>query len=167
MIDDELRAWETQLVPEVLPVLTSILNGARAAVIAKVTGLTAEQGRTSGVPSGTSPHGLLRHLADAEKYWFEVAFLGLDEPVDFSASLVPEGATEASLLAGYRAAIRRSNEIIAGAGDPLARGTGDREQSLQWIIAHMIQETARHAGHADILREQLDGTTGHRVPRTS
>jgi Protein of unknown function (DUF664) len=67
------------------------------------------------------------------------------------------------VLAGYRAAIADSDRAIHAAGDPGARVAvpvdGNRH-TLRWVLAHMTSETARHAGHADILREQLDGTTG-------
>ncbi|MFE2652567.1 DUF664 domain-containing protein, partial [Streptomyces sp. NPDC059346] len=70
-----------------------------------------------------------------------------------------------SLLAAYRSATERSNEIIERCGDlsrPCARaaGTAGAVRSMRWVLVHMIEETARHAGHADILREQADGSTG-------
>jgi hypothetical protein len=76
---------------------------------------------------------------------------------------VPAGRAADGVLAGYRAAIADSDRAIRAAGDPQARFAvpvdGNRH-TLRWVMAHMTSETARHAGHADILREQLDGTTG-------
>jgi hypothetical protein len=76
---------------------------------------------------------------------------------------VPHDVTSAEVIADYRAAIADSDRAIRAAGDPEAPLAelvqGDR-LTLRWVLAHMTTETARHAGHADILREQIDGTTG-------
>ncbi len=76
---------------------------------------------------------------------------------------VPASRAAAGVLRDYRAAIGDSDRAIRAAGDPDARFAvpvdGNRH-TLRWVMAHMTSETARHAGHADILREQLDGTTG-------
>ena len=76
---------------------------------------------------------------------------------------VPASRAAADVLRDYQAAIQDSDRAIRAAGDPDARFSvpvdGNRH-ALRWVIAHMTSETARHAGHADILREQLDGTTG-------
>ncbi|MEV4559382.1 DinB family protein [Kitasatospora sp. NPDC049285] len=145
--------------------LLSFLRYLREAVIGKALGLAGEQARTPGVPSGTSLLGLVRHLAVAETYWFEEIYAGLDVgALDFSMDLAA-GDTEESVVAAYREAARRSDAIIAAAASvtaPAARATGPTTQprSLRWILVHMIEETARHAGHADILRERIDGATG-------
>ncbi|MCX4821443.1 DinB family protein [Streptomyces sp. NBC_01142] len=145
--------------------LLAFLNYVRDAVAAKTQGLDDEQGRTSGVPSGTSVFGLVKHLTSAELYWFVWAFEGADVAhPDFGMELA-EGDSAESLLAAYRGAIERSNEIIEGCDDlnrPCARAAGKAEamRSMRWVLVHMIEETARHAGHADILREQADGSVG-------
>jgi hypothetical protein len=76
---------------------------------------------------------------------------------------VPADRAAADVLRDYRAAIEDSDRAISHAGDPDARFVvpveGNRH-TLRWVMAHMTSETARHAGHADIIREQLDGTTG-------
>ncbi|MGY0236160.1 DinB family protein [Longispora urticae] len=166
MINEPRWPADTHREPGALPVLAAFLTAAREAVIAKATGVTEDQGRTPGVDSGTSLYGLIRHLTAAETYWFEVILLGVDHPVDLGMD-VPATATGPDLIAGYRAAAARSDANIAASGDPLALSTGTRQppRTLQWIVAHMIQETARHAGHADILREQIDDTTGHKLRR--
>lgn len=77
---------------------------------------------------------------------------------------VPANRAAAGVLAGYRAAIQDSDRAIRAAGDPEARfivPVDGNRHTLRWFMAHMTSETARHAGHADILREQLDGTTGN------
>ncbi|MFG2135533.1 DinB family protein [Streptomyces sp. NPDC048650] len=145
--------------------LVAFLDYVREAVLAKAAGLAEAQGAAAGVPSGTSVLGLVKHLTAAEVYWFGWAFEGADVPhPDFGMELAAtDGATD--LLAAYRAAVARSDDII-GRCDDLGRrsarpaGKDDATRSLRWILVHMIEETARHAGHADILREQADGVTG-------
>ena len=76
---------------------------------------------------------------------------------------VPASLAAADVLRDYQAAIQDSDRAIRAAGDPDARfavPVGGNRHTLRWVMAHMTSETARHAGHADILREQLDGTTG-------
>jgi len=148
-----------------LRTLTAFLNWMRESVIVKATGVTEEQGRGPAVASGTSLFGLVKHLAVAESYWFDVVFQGVDAPIDFTMQVSAE-ETGPALIARYREAIGHSNAIIAACGDAEARSVGPPgpARSLRWIITHMIQETARHAGHADILRENLDGSVGHRLP---
>lgn len=145
--------------------LVAFLDYVRDAVLAKVDGLDAARAATPGVESGTSVLGLLRHLAGAETHWFAWAYAGEDVPFpDMDMRLAP-GDTLEGVTAAYRAAIARSNAIIAGCPDLSARtaraaSTPPRVRTMRWVLVHMIEETARHAGHADILREQLDGSTG-------
>ncbi|MFE7567072.1 DinB family protein [Streptomyces sp. NPDC057539] len=145
--------------------LLAFLNYVREAVAAKAQGLEDGQGRTPGVPSGTSLLGLVKHLTAAELYWFAWAFEGADVAhPDFRMDL-SEGDSADGLLAAYRSAIERSNEIIERCDDvnrPCARAAGKAGavRSMRWVLVHMIEETARHAGHADILREQADGSVG-------
>ncbi|MGC5533670.1 DinB family protein [Streptomyces sp. SR-10] len=145
--------------------LLAFLNYVREAVAGKARCLDDRQGRTPGVPSGTSVFGLVKHLTAAELYWFHWAFEGVDfEHPDFGMDL-SEGDSADSLLAAYGSAIERSNEIIERCSDlshPCARAAGKAGavRSMRWVLVHMIEETARHAGHADILREQTDGSIG-------
>lgn len=141
----------------------AFLGYQRDSVTNKLGGLTEEQARRVLVPSGTSLLGLVRHLTTVEVYWLQRRFAGL--PITRTGdgdgfSLAPDD-TIASLLRGYQEATRRSDDIITAAGDPeqpLALGT--HGLTLRWVLAHVTGETARHAGHADILRELLDGSTG-------
>ncbi|MFI8436001.1 DinB family protein [Streptomyces sp. NPDC079020] len=145
--------------------LLAFLDYVRDAVAAKAQGLDDRQGRMPGVPSGTSVLGLVKHLTAAELYWFAWAFEGADvEHPDFGMDLSEEDSA-AGLLAAYRGAVARSNEIIERCDDlsrPCARSAGKAAvvRSMRWVLIHMIEETARHAGHADILREQADGSIG-------
>src|SRR5215469_10456901 len=142
----------------------AFLSFARHCVLKKASGLSEEQLRRVLVPSGTSVLGLVQHLAETERYWFGHHLAGTAwDPGREHGMTVPAGRDAADVLADYRAAIGDSDRAIRAAGDPDARFAvpvdGNRH-TLRWVMAHMTSETARHAGHADILREQLDGTTG-------
>jgi hypothetical protein len=144
--------------------LTAFLGYLREAIIAKATGIPDAHARRPGVDSGTSLLWLVKHSTVSEWYWFAEMYAGEDTGrVDFGAEVGPDDST-ADLVAAYREAIRHADGIIAAAADlngRCARSRAGREpRSLRWVLVHMIEETARHAGHADILREQLDGATG-------
>ncbi|MBR7835365.1 DinB family protein [Actinospica durhamensis] len=146
-------------------VLLSFLNYQRTSIAAKAHGAPEPWARTAGVPSGTSLLGLIKHLTAAEGIWFEWSFAGAEVELADLDMKVGGDESAGQILADYAAAVARANTVIEAAPDlsaPAARGMGpDREQhTLRWILAHMIGETARHAGHADILREELDGSTG-------
>jgi hypothetical protein len=112
------------------------------------------------VPSGTSLLWLGKHLLYAEQIWLQVRFLGEGEP---PSNELTTDDTVASVTAAYRDAWPVLDAIIEGHGfdesidDPAGPGA---EIDLRWIVAHLLEEVARHAGHADILRELLDGETG-------
>jgi hypothetical protein len=142
--------------------LTVFLDYLREAVAAKAIGLTDEQAGRPGVPSGTSLLWLVKHLTAVELNWFVWAYAGADVPLlDDDA---PPTEPAAQLVAEYRAAVDRCNEVIAGCADldqPGARSLRETAPpSMRWLLLHMVEETARHAGHADILREQIDGSVG-------
>jgi hypothetical protein len=112
------------------------------------------------VPSGTSLLGLVRHLAHVERF----TFLG-EDVADWPATFRPRpDETVASVLADYRDAVDRANAVIDACADltgPAARpARSGHAPSMRWALVHMIEETGRHAGHADILRELVDGSTG-------
>jgi uncharacterized damage-inducible protein DinB len=147
--------------------LNAFLDYLRDRMIAKLDGLDEEQARRSLVPSGTSLLGLVKHLAVVELGWFVWSFLGEDFDVGPRGDdLIPDDDdTIASVVELYRSAFARSQQIAADVPDldqraARSRRPGHETQSMRWILVHMIEETARHAGHADILREQIDGTTG-------
>lgn len=144
----------------------------RAAVRWKLEGLDDEQLRRQMTPSGTSLLGLVKHLAAVEYGWFCSTFGRDTEPLPFDdndpeADLrVTPDESSAEILAFYDRACAAADEVIE-AIDVEETGTawyGD-EVSLRWVLIHMIEETARHAGHMDILRELLDGTTGDHRPQ--
>jgi hypothetical protein len=142
--------------------LVAFLDYLRDGIVVKVEGLAEEDARRTLVPSGTNVLALVKHLTMVEVLWFQSSFAGLDVRVP-SDRLRDDDRIE-NVVAAYRAACARSNEIVSEASDLSARcahkpPTTD-PMSLRWILVHMVEETARHAGHADILREQLDGATG-------
>ena len=141
----------------------AFLSFARHCVLKKAGGLSDEQLRRPLVGSGTSILGLVQHLAEAERFWFGHLVGGDAERAELGMA-VPAERAAGDVLADYRAAIEESDRAIRAAGGmdapmaiPVEEGV---RHSLRWVMAHMTSETARHAGHADILREQLDGTTG-------
>ena len=142
----------------------AFLSFARHCVLKKAGGLSDEQLRRILTGSGTSILGLVQHLAEVERYWFCYHLVGAAwDAVNEHGLAVSADPAAADVLADYRAAIEDSDHAIRAAGDPEARfvvPVDGTRHTLRWVMAHMTSETARHAGHADILREQLDGTTG-------
>jgi hypothetical protein len=140
----------------------AFLTFARACVLKKLEGLDDEQLRRRLVPSETTLLGLVYHLTAGERYWFGKTLAGVDMPdVDFDMDVGDLDSDE--VIAMYREAIRDSDKHIRAAGSPetlTAEDIDDAPKSLRWVLTHMTSETARHAGHADILREQIDGVTG-------
>lgn len=150
--------------------LTAYLDYYRATVDMKCQGLTAAQARTRSMPPSTlSLHGLVRHLAGVERWWFqqnferrEVPFLffAADNPnLDFDP---PSDADFAADLEVWRAECAVSREIVAAHDlDDTARPLDWYEDvDLRWLVLRMITEYAQHCGHADLLREGVDGRTG-------
>lgn len=142
-------------------VLLAFLDYLRTSVAAKAEGVPEPAVRTPGVDSGTNLLGLIKHLTHVERF----TFLGepvADWPATFQAA---DDETVDDILAGYRGAVEEANALIATYADlsePARRPTAGKADppSLRWALVHMIEETGRHAGHADILRELIDGSTG-------
>ena len=144
--------------------LVTFLDYLREAVITKVLGVGEEAARQGGVGSGTSLLWLVKHLTAVEWNWFAWSYAGEDRPLEDDEAPVADEDSTAGLVAAYRAAAAHSNGIVAGCADlgrPGPRTLRETEPpSLRWVLVHMIEETARHAGHADILRERIDGAVG-------
>ncbi len=149
--------------------LNGFLDFLRATVVMKATGLADDQAQRSVIPSELmTVGGLLSHLTYVEQYWFGVLFddqpdmwkdrLKDDEDAEFRAGQV---RPVAELIAEYEAQCGLSSAIAAARSlaDTAVRGNGE-PVNLRWVLIHMIEETGRHAGHLDVLRELLDGTTG-------
>jgi uncharacterized protein DUF664 len=144
----------------------------RDVVVRKLDGLSEEELRRSRVPSGWTPLGLLVHLTFVERRWLVWGFQAepVDEPWGDRAPdggwRVPEGWTGERARAEFAAQCARSRQIVAGvpAGQRAALGgrfaTAAEAPTLGWILFHLLQEYARHAGHLDIARELADGAVG-------
>jgi hypothetical protein len=139
--------------------LLALLRYQRDSVVRKVSGVDGEQAKASPVGSGTSLLWLVNHVADAEATWVLRRFAGRNVEVG--------GAAHAASLDGavvrYQQ-VQRDVDVVIGNAASLDEGCAKFDDqpavNLRWIVAHLLEETARHAGHADILRELIDGATG-------
>ncbi|GIG68843.1 mini-circle protein [Phytomonospora endophytica] len=139
-------------------VLRGFLDYLRDAIARKVEGAPEPRVREPAVPSGTSLLGLLNHLVAVE----DATFLGA-KVTDWQATFRPDPRDSvADIVTRYRETVDRANQTLDGQTDPGAPmpGRTGRSPSLRWALTHMIEETGRHAGHADIIRELIDGATG-------
>jgi uncharacterized damage-inducible protein DinB len=154
--------------------LNGWLEHHRAILVWKCEGLTDEQLKKRSVPpSSLSLLGLIRHMTDVERGWFRQVLLGEDAPDLYSSPDDRDGdfnhvdeADAAAMFRAFEAECDASRQAVAAAPglDVLSKERSPRtgEQfSLRWILTHMIEEYARHNGHADLLRETIDGTTGY------
>ncbi|KOG19832.1 DinB family protein [Streptomyces viridochromogenes] len=153
------------------PMLESWLAFHRATLELKCAGLDDAQVRLpSAEPSGLTLLGLVQHLAEVERNWFQRVVGGHDVPPVYGAGnesgYVLDGARGIDqALDVWRREIARGREVCAGRSLESAGLITDGpmtgvEVSLRWVLIHMIEEYARHNGHADILRERIDGVTG-------
>jgi hypothetical protein len=149
--------------------LGSFLDQARDAVIRKVDGLSDKDARTASTVSSLSLLSVLKHSAIWERRWFQIIFAGRSFPGEWpdvrddkdATFALGDEDTVASVLAYYLEQIAISRDIVAGADlDARCARTDLADENLRWVALHLIQETARHAGHADIIREAIDGTRG-------
>jgi uncharacterized damage-inducible protein DinB len=147
--------------------LRTSLDRHRDVVLWKIEGLDDKQLRSRMTPSGTSLLGLVKHLAAVEYGWFcetfgrETELLPFDEDdPDADLRVTPDEST-ADIIAFYGRARSAADQVIDQLDlDDLGTAWFGNQVSLRWVLIHMIEETARHAGHMDILRELIDGATG-------
>lgn len=151
--------------------LHAFLDVQRDVVVWKLEGLGDDELRRPMTPSGTNLLGLVKHLAAVEYGWFCLTFGRQTEPLPFDeddedADLrVTADETTEDILAFYQRARDAADQTIAELDlDDTGTSWGGERVSLRWVLLHMIEETARHAGHADIVRELIDGTTGYVPP---
>ena len=153
---------EPTLIADERTQVEQFLDTNRDELVEAVAGLTEEQARRRLVPSLTTPLGLLKHVTWAEQVWFHVGLagrtreeLGIPQENDPSWEVSEEDTVE-SVVAEYRRVCAEAREIAAPYGlDDLVRHNRRGPLTLRWLYLHMIEEVARHAGHADILREQI------------
>lgn len=142
----------------------------RATLLAKCAGLSDEQLRAASVPpSPLTLLGLVQHMAEVERNWFRRVLLGEDAPPihgprtaeghDGGFDVAPD-ATLAGARATWEAEVAQARANCAGRGLDETSPFMGTQVTLRWIINHMIAEYARHAGHADLIRERIDGATG-------
>jgi len=149
-----------------LTVLLGFLNRQRQLVAWKVRDVPDGQLRSVSTPSGFTLHGVVRHLTNVDRSWIRDVFAAEpDLPFDWTDAdpdgewHVPDGVTMAELLADYAAEAVRCDAVVLAA-DSLDVVAAQGGFSLRWIVLHLIEETARHLGQIDVLREQVDGAVG-------
>jgi Protein of unknown function (DUF664) len=154
--------------------LVGFLRGQRATLELKCAGLdAADLARRSVEPSTLSLLGLVRHLAEVERRWFRRVMAGQDAPPHFFSGADPDGDFDgavadpevvAEALGAWQAEIAFADRFVAEAPnlDIASRGSDSWRGtvSLRWVLIHMVEEYARHNGHADLLRERIDGRVG-------
>ncbi|MFD8553629.1 DinB family protein [Streptomyces fradiae] len=151
--------------------LVTFLDYVRDTAVAKCDGLSDEGAREAPLPRSPlmTAAGLIGHLRWVEHYWLEAVFLGGENRAPWSAEdpdremRIAPGVPLERLIADYREQAERLRPVIAGHGlDTEAKrpARGGVPVTLRWILMHLIEETARHNGHLDAIRELTDGTTG-------
>jgi uncharacterized damage-inducible protein DinB len=142
----------------------------RATLLFKVEGLDDQQRKSRPLPTSLlSLHGLVRHMAEVERGWFrrvlqrdtDAPHIWYDEAVEDSEMVPLDDADWEQDRAGWQAECERSREAAAGRSlDDTGLTRSGEPCSLRWIYAHMVEEYARHNGHADLIRELVDGSVG-------
>jgi hypothetical protein len=156
---------------DVRTTLESWLDFHRTTLAMKCDGLDDAQAASVSVPpSGLTMTGLVQHMAEVERNWFLRVLAGEQAPPIYDPRADPDGpdggfelAEDAKLgdaLATWHAEIARARERCAGRDLAHTGRFMDQDVNLCWIYVHMIEEYARHNGHADLIRERIDGTTG-------
>ena len=153
--------------------LQGFLRWQRETLELKCAGLDPQQLARRAVPPSTlSLLGLVRHLADVERSWFRRGLAGEDAPPLFASKADPDGdfngavadpEVVAQAWAAWRGEVEYADRFVAATPDLLSVSVDDPDRgplSLRWVLVHMIEEYARHVGHADLLRQLIDGRVG-------
>ncbi len=150
-----------------LDTLLRVLGQYREAIVWKLRGLSEDEARRSLVPSGTNPLALVKHLGFTEREWFQKVLgqrdvlLPFDDDNPAGDWVLDESDTVESIIGFYQSECAASDEVMAHIDDPATLVPwDDGHVTVRRVVVHMLEETARHAGHMDIMREQLDGSTG-------
>ena len=141
------------------------LDEQRAALLRKLDGLTDEQATSHPTASDFCLLTLVKHVAFTERRWFLLEVAGREipdlwPPPDDRELRVEDGDTVASVRALYESVIEENRSILAGLTDSALGVVGEHGVNPRWVLFHLIEEVARHAGHADIIRESIDGAKG-------
>jgi len=159
--------------------LIAFLDYHRELLMDKASGLTDEQLHTAVAPSSLTLGGLINHMALVEDDWFTSDIAGetipepwasapWDDDYDWEFTTASDVSTD-DLFQRYRDAIVRSNAVVAGIDDldqlSIKSDRKGEPWSVRWILVHLIEETARHCGHADFIRESIDGSVGDFRPQ--
>jgi uncharacterized damage-inducible protein DinB len=178
LIDDGAMTWTAPLIERTdapyvgdeRTILKGYLDWHRETLLYKCSGLTeAELKKASTEPSNLTLLGLVRHMTEVEHSWFTIRTLGRPESLIYCTEESPDGdfddiedADVEANIAAYLAECQASRDAVAAL--PLEHTfihpRRQREMSLRWVYVHMIEEYARHNGHADLIRERIDGATG-------
>lgn len=153
-----------------LDMILGYLAYERDTLLWKLDGLDDEQLRRRHEPSGLTLLGLVKHLTDVERMWFRGIVGGVDirhhrDPADPDRwwRIEPDDTTD-RLIADYRTECAHADALIRvrglDAGVAFVREPREADMNVRWVAIHMIEETARHNGHADLMREAIDGATG-------
>ena len=172
-------AWTAPLIDRIEPALVAAerasleawLDYHRQTLLWKCSGLTADQLKTrAAAPSALSLLGLVRHMAEVERWWFQIYACGADQVFPFGTDDDPDAdfnaiaeADAKADLAVFAAEVTAARQAVAAVHlDTVIHSPqpGRPDRDLRWIYLHMIEEYARHNGHADLLRELIDGATG-------
>ena len=145
-----------------------MIKSNRDSMLWKLEGISDEQGRERVVDSLTTLIGLVKHMEIVERWWVRMVMDGEDLPIPWSQDdhdaewRLTEEDTIAEALESYAAELEVVDAVIARQAD-LGREVEARgkKYAVRWILMHLIEEIARHAGHADIIRETIDGETGY------
>lgn len=148
--------------------LVGFLEYYRSVFARKAEGVDDAAARTATCPpSDLTITGLVRHMADVERGWFQRAIAGETVPPIYSSDADPDGDLHvgpddsvADALAAWWGEVDRARSILDGSDLERVIERRDEAISVRWIVIHMIEEYARHCGHLDLLREAIDGQTG-------
>jgi hypothetical protein len=132
----------------------------RDVMVMKLEGLDEEQARFKPAPGANTIINLVFHLTNVERNWFEAVIAGRTIERDRDSEFGDIDLTVDEVIAGYREQCARSNDVARGVASLDDECKGREGFSVRWVLHHMLEETARHAGHADITRELLDGAVG-------
>lgn len=164
------RSWPETFALDDLTLLKEFLQFLRVTAVNKVAGLDEDDARATPLPTSPSMSvmGVIKHLTNVERFWISIVAAGRDvaDPWEGTGAgddfQLADDDTPADVVAAYRTEWARSDAASIGlrASDETKRPAGDKRRTVRWVYAHLVQETARHVGHLDLLREMADGRVG-------